>query len=286
VPAVAPPATLERVDFYRRALGLLLPWLLWPFALAGLLLPGRRRYRRELAAFGPLAGTALVIAALVAVDARTQLLIAPLLAWYTARGLCAFAAFLQPRLGRDVRRGFAFALVGGTAVAVLLGIDLYRLWMGATEESTRQVIAEGNREVGVELDRLMPRDGTVMSWSPAVAVWAHRDWRPLPTAPLSRVLRFADATGTRWLVFSTLNPSPLPREQMPRAFLIARILPGAASAERWRIRVLEMGAQHASGELGPDTSVPPPIGPAPSASGRTPAAVSTVLRRPGGRADR
>jgi hypothetical protein len=234
---------------------MVLPWFLWPLALAGVVAPGRRRLRAELVVLAPLAATSAAVALLVAIDPRTQLSLAPALAWYTARGVGLLAGVVARRTAPELGRGFLTLVLGGSVALVLLGIDVRRLWLGLDGDAVHQVIGSANREVGASLRRLVPPDETVMGWSPVPAVWADRDWRPLPVAPLPAVLTFAAATNTRWIVFSTLNPSPLPREQMPKAFLIVRVLPGAAAARRWSIRIASLESQHAVGLLAPETDV-------------------------------
>lgn len=252
-PAAPPPqrpSLLRRLGFFANALGTVLPLFLWPLALAGLVGAGRRR-RAEAIAFVPLAVTSAAVSLVFAVDPRTQLFLAPALAWYTASGAWLLARFIARRAGPALRRDFLLLVLGGSAVALLLGIDARRLLLGLGGDAVHQVIGSANREVGSTLRRLVPPGESVMSWSPAPAVWAGRDWRPLPIASMADVMTFAAATHTHWIVFTTLNPSPLSREQMPKAFLIARVLPGVGGATRWSVTIESIAGQHAVGVLGP-----------------------------------
>ncbi len=250
--ASSTPVLLQRALYFIRAMGVVAPWFLWPFILAGVLAPGHGR-RRELVAFAPLAVTAVAIGLLVAIDPRTQIILAPALAWYAARGLRLGAVELRRRSrGLEVERGFQRRLVVAVTLLILLGTDARRLYLSLTVGSVGQVVAKVNHEVGVALRGMVPPDEPVMSWSPAVAVWADRDWRVLPTASLERVMRYAGAVDTRWLVFSTVNPAPLPRARMPRAFLLLHLGAGTAAAHAWKLEVTAIHDQYAVGTFGPE----------------------------------
>src|SRR5204862_387476 len=58
----------------------------------------------------------------------------------------------------------------------------------------------------------------IVSWHPAVAIWARRDWRVLPYAAMGPVVHYTRAQGARAVVFSTFDPSPL--RAPPRAFTV------------------------------------------------------------------
>ena len=55
-----------------------------------------------------------------------------------------------------------------------------------------------------------------MSWHPATAIFARRDWRVLPYTSFDRVIFYARAQGADAVVFSRFEPSPL--REAPRAF--------------------------------------------------------------------
>jgi glycosyltransferase involved in cell wall biosynthesis len=65
----------------------------------------------------------------------------------------------------------------------------------------------------------LPPDAVVTSGHPAIALYAARDWRVLPGADLSAILRYADAAGSEWVVISRFYPAltsaPRPRRNTP-----------------------------------------------------------------------
>lgn len=231
---------------YLRALGMVAPRFLWPFVLLGIVIPGRRRWRTELLAFGPLAAASVLIAAVIAVDPRTQLFLAPVLAFYLARGIRLTGLLFDRKAGSlQVRRGFIGVLAAGTIVLVLLGTHARRLYLSTTVGSYHQLIGAENRAVGEELRRIVPPGQPVMSFNPAIALWARRDWRVLPMAKMGEVVRFAAAQGCEYLVLSVYNPSPLLFEQFPRPYLVLRVSPEVVGARSWTLDVTEMGERHA-----------------------------------------
>jgi 4-amino-4-deoxy-L-arabinose transferase-like glycosyltransferase len=211
-------------EVWRQGLAAVVPWWLGAVALAGLALGSR-------AALGwvfPLAACALLPSLLTYVEPRSLLPLAPLAAVYAAVAVMWIA-------GR-VERTWKPAPVGIAAVAALALLapavrDLVRAWPQTTP---LQQVATARRVVGEYLAQHLPADAVVMSWHPAVAVWASRPWRVLPFASFERITDYARGEKVAAIVFSRFEPSPLP--QPPRAFTI--VLPdGGGTAAGSRIEV-------------------------------------------------
>jgi hypothetical protein len=73
-----------------------------------------------------------------------------------------------------------------------------------------------------------------MSLHPAIAIWAHRDWRVLPYDDLGRIVGYAQAQGAAAIVFSKFEFSPL--RDPPRAFTVVLLGAGARTGSD-RLRV-------------------------------------------------
>lgn len=217
-PSTAPPST---AGLYLRALGQILPLLLWPFVILGAFRsrpPGT--VRREVPVVVSLLGTSLAIAVLVAVDSRTQLFLVPLLALYAARGFGLVEEVVLERLGGEMRPGFLQSLLAAAAVVWLLGINGQRLYRSLVLGSPHHIVAEQNREVAEELDALLAAPGPVASWHPAIAVWADRDWRVLPFAELPAIVRYEQEAGATGIVLSAYYPPPLAVESLGTRYLV------------------------------------------------------------------
>ena len=135
---------------------------------------------------------------------------------------------------------------------LLLGTDVRRGYLSATVGSVHQLAATENRRAGELLRDAVPDDRPVMSWHPAVALHARRDWRVLPFGDVSEIVRYARAIACDHVVLSYYNPSPLEREQFPRPYLLVRVPDDApAAAGRWTIRVDRARGNLAIGRLIP-----------------------------------
>lgn len=228
------------VTRYARALGAVIPVYLVPFVLLGLAGPrrvrfsGPGRHRRgvgEILVAGPLVVTSFAVAALVAADPRTQLLVVPLAAYYAARG-ARLTGFLADRIirGRSLRRGFTGAMVVVTLVALLLGTDARRLFLSVTVGSPQHVLGSGKRVVGDALRALVPEDEPVMSWHPAIAVHADRRWCVLPYADAAGIVSYARARGCSTLVVSAFHPAPWPVVDLGFEYVVLELPPEEAAA--------------------------------------------------------
>ncbi len=223
-PAAGVPARRSAAEVWRQGLGAVVPWWLAALALAGLVLGSH-------AALGwvvPLAACALLPSLLTYVEPRSLLPLAPLAAVYAAVTVMWIAGRFERRW-KPAPGGLA--ALAALALLAPAGRDLVRAWPQTTP---LQQVATARRAVGEYLARHLPPDSIVMSWHPAVAVWASRPWRVLPYASFERITDYARGERVAAIVFSRFEPSPLP--QPPRAFTI--VLPdGAGTAAGSRIEV-------------------------------------------------
>lgn len=217
--ATAAPAPEQRSAFtiWRRGLASVVPWWLAVLAVAGLVAAGRA----GLVWIAPLAVCALLPSLLTYVEPRSLLPLAPLAAIYAGAALGWIAGRVAERW-----RGRAGPVLVAAAALVLVAPavrDLVRAWPQTT---ALQQVATARRVVGEYLARHLPSDSLVMSWHPAVAIWASRAWRVLPYASFERTVAYARAQRVSAIVFSRFEPSPI--RQPPRAFTI--VLPGDGPA--------------------------------------------------------
>jgi 4-amino-4-deoxy-L-arabinose transferase-like glycosyltransferase len=236
--SVAEPS---RAALYAGALERIVPVVLVPFMLIGLLAPRRKLRSAELFFVVPLLATSFLIARIVAIDPRTQLFLVPALIFYAARGARYLGVVFDARVapGR-VRTGLVPALCVLIIVAVLGGESIHRLYLSLRVETTYKFLAAENRRAGKALRRIVPEGEAIMSWHPAVALHARRDWRVLPLAPLTKVVRYATAIGAEYIVFSVFNPSPMPPDKMWAPYQLLHLPPASALAEKGTIELLDM----------------------------------------------
>jgi 4-amino-4-deoxy-L-arabinose transferase-like glycosyltransferase len=199
------------------------PWWFLALALAGLAVGSRA----ALAWTFPLAVCALLPSLLTYVEPRSLLPLAPLAAIYAGVAL----ARIPERL-----RGRGAAAAAALPALVALGLvwpgarDGVQAWSGGT---ALQQVASAQRAVGEYLAGHLPRDAVVMSWHPAIALWAGREWRVLPYDSFERIAGYAVRERASAIVFSRFEPSPI--RQPPRAFTV--VLPGAAVPAGPRVRL-------------------------------------------------
>lgn len=217
------------------------PLLLWPFVILGAVQRRPRPVlRMELPVTFALVGTSLAIATLVAIDPRTQLFLVPLLALYAARGFALVEQVVQGRVkGAGLQPGFVELVLAAVTVVWLLGINARRLQLSVSVGSPHHIMFEQNRAVAESLDALGPSaDGPVMSWHPALAVYADRDWRVLPHATLPEILRYGQAAGAGVTVLSAYYPPDLKIERLDTRYLVLP-LPAGPPTEAWDLRLEE-----------------------------------------------
>jgi hypothetical protein len=209
--AVGPGAAARWV----RGLSAVLPWWLALLSLAGLALAERRA--RGLMWLSPLLLAGLLPSALAYVEPRSLLPVVPV--------ACILAAPAVARAAEVLRHaGFAPVALVVALLLVPTGRDLYRAWPG---ERPLQRAAAARRAVGEYLAARLPPDAAIVSWHPAVALFARRPWRAMPFDRFERVVGYARAQQAALVVFSTLEPSPI--NNPPRAFT-ALLLDSRASA--------------------------------------------------------
>ncbi|HKJ93321.1 MAG TPA: glycosyltransferase family 39 protein [Longimicrobiales bacterium] len=256
-----PPAAQDRgaqpaVVLYVRAINRVVPWLLWPLVLLGAFLPRRRRSFDELLVAAAVLGASAIIAITVAVDPRTQLIVVPLAAFYIARGLHALGLGIDRLLDRDQsmagvgpRPGFGRRLLVAVALLVLFAVSARRLYFSLSLGSPHNVVGEANQRVGRMLDRRLPPGAAVMSWHPAIALWAHRDWRVLPLASLPRILTYANANDTHYIVLSDYYPAPPIVKQVEQRYLVLHVPPFQGPPDRFQLDVLDSDSDYVFARL-------------------------------------
>lgn len=248
------PRRASRLELYLRALGRVVPWYVWPLVGVGLL-AARAAWRTELFLLVPLFGASAAIAAIVAVDPRTQLFIVPLAAFYAARGIGVTGVFVDRRLRRGrFRRGFVRLALTATVFTLLLGTDARWLWLSTTLGSPHHVVGEANRRAGEALREVLPADEPLMSWHPAHALYARRDWRVLPYAEFPDVVRYANAIESEFVLLSVYYPMPQLLDEMPQEHLLVHVPPGTAAADSWNIRFADGAGPYLVGRLTPRSS--------------------------------
>jgi|GEM_PF-2283417 len=247
-----PPAPISRVKLYFMALGKVIPVWLAPLIVFGLLVRRSRPGVAELLVIVPLLAASILIARIVAIDPRTQLVLVPLAIYYAARGGRALGVLFDSHGPRGVlQRGFVGWLLAVVVVGWLLTEDLRRLYLGVTAETSRQIKAAADREVGVALRRIVPEDATIMSWHPALALHSRREWRVQPIGELPELIRYAHAVGAEFMVISLAHPGPIPVEMMPRNYLVLELPKVLPEARSWTLRLEEFHEEYAVGKAIP-----------------------------------
>src|SRR5690606_24493650 len=144
---------------------------------------GRRpSLRDELLVTLPLVVASLAIARLVGADPRTQLLIVPLAAFYAAWGIARIGDLVDHRSRGSLRPGFVTRAAVFVVSCALLSTIARWVYMGHAMGSPHHSIGAENREVGKAVAAIIPEEEPLMSWHPAHALYADREWRVLPYA--------------------------------------------------------------------------------------------------------
>lgn len=194
----------------RRAVMVVAPLWLMVLAIWG---AGRIRPRADAALWlGPVGLATIVPALLAYAEPRALLLLAPA-ACILAAGAVEHARQLLER--RPGRARFGPVLPGLVVLALVspTARDFSRAW---TQLTPLQQVAAARRVVGEYLGAHLPAEARIVSWHPAIAIWAHRDWRVLPYDAFARIVGYARAQDARAVVFSRFEPSPM--RDPPRAF--------------------------------------------------------------------
>jgi hypothetical protein len=216
------PAAVRRgaLQVWRQGLAAVVPWWFGAIALFGLALGGRRALVWVL----PLAVCSLLPSALTYVEPRSLLPLAPLAAIYAG----VAAVRLEERFTAPWARRAAVSLAGLAALGLL--VPAFRDLAGAWSQRTPlQRVSSARRAVGEYLAQHLPADAIVMSWHPALAIWANRPWRVLPFDSFERIAAYAEAERASAIAFSRFEPSPIRRP--PRPFTVVLLgSPRAAAA--------------------------------------------------------
>ncbi|MGA2382220.1 MAG: glycosyltransferase family 39 protein [Gemmatimonadales bacterium] len=224
--ARVPSASVHRgaLRVWWEGINAVMPWWLLAIALVGLALGARP----ALVWIFTLAVCATVPSVLTYVEPRSLLPLAPLAAIYAGVAL----ARVRERAPSRMAAPATVALPGLVALALAWPAvrDGVQAWPQATP---LQQVASARRTVGEYLAQHLPPDATVMSWHPAIAIWARRDWRVLPYESFDRVAAYAVRERAAAIVFSRFEPSPIP--QPPRAFTV--VLPAAVPSAGARIQL-------------------------------------------------
>jgi 4-amino-4-deoxy-L-arabinose transferase-like glycosyltransferase len=203
---------------------------LWFMALAIVGLMRTRPLRDAAIWLSPMVLASLAPALLAYAEPRVLLLLAPA-ACILATGACEELRVMAERRPGAGRSG---PLIPG-AVAVLLlfptAHDISRAW---GQQTPLQQLASARRIVGEYLGAHLGQDARIVSWHPATAIFARRDWRVLPYTSFDRIIFYARAQGAEAVVFSRFEPSPL--REAPRAFT-AVLLDDAGTAPSGSIKL-------------------------------------------------
>ena len=212
----------------------MMPGWAWLIAAFGLLLTLRRpRDSSERGATVALLATSGTIGLVAAVDARTQLFLVPLLLLYMVRGVEGIADAMESRLD-GLRPGFVRRVTLAAIGLAGLGTLGWQFTMARTVGSPHHVVGAQNRAVGEALDSLLGgRPGPVASWHPAIAVFADRDWRPLPLAGLPQTVRYAQASGAIAMVISAYYPPTRGQELLGTRYTVIPVPSGAPALVGW-----------------------------------------------------
>ncbi|MFI5213601.1 MAG: ArnT family glycosyltransferase [Gemmatimonadales bacterium] len=205
--ATAPPSAMGTL---LRGIDIVVP--LWVVLLA---IFGASRVAARLDAalwLGSAAVTALLPALLAYTEPRALLILAPVACILAGGGAVRLGELLERRVGREG----AWRLVPA-AVALVLAVpttrDFVRSW---NQDTPLQQLAAARRAVGEYLGAHLPAGARIVSWHPAIALYAGRDWRVLPYDSFDRIARYAQAQSAAVVVMSRFEPSPL--RNPPRAF--------------------------------------------------------------------
>jgi 4-amino-4-deoxy-L-arabinose transferase-like glycosyltransferase len=224
------------------ALWVVLRWWLLPLAIAGLYFT--RPKAEAMAWLAPSLITVLAPALLAYVEPRAMLMLVPMACIFGGIGIVELARMLPPRIVRPL------FVAGAVVMLAPAARDLARAWPQTTP---LQQAASARRAVGVYLGENLAAGDRIVTWHPAVALWARREWRVLPYDSLAPIVRYARAQQARVLVFTTLEPSPL--RDAPRAFTVV-LLDSASGSGSGNIRLLHVDDTPLMlvGRLAPDSA--------------------------------
>src|SRR5690606_12149735 len=114
------------------------------------------------------------------------------------------------------------------------------------------IVGAENRRAAEELQTLLAPGEPVMSWHPALALYADRDWRVLPYAPLDRIVRYAAVNGIGHIVLSGYYPPRWTLDWIPGQYLVLRVPADAANGGGWRLATTPVADRIVLAELRPE----------------------------------
>lgn len=238
----APVRRTSRAVSFVKAVLIVVPWIALIAAVLGGVLA--RPTRDALLWMTPAILTAVVPSVLAYAEPRAMLMLAPVVCVLIG-GLGAEA---EARLRGSGREWVARACVP-IAVLFLFAPTAYQVSRAWTLQTPLQRVATSRRLVGEYFAAHLPDSARIVSWHPAVAVWARRDWRVLPYAPLDHIVTYARAQGAEAVVFSRFDPSPIANP--PRAFWAILLDSASAESGSTNVREVETLPYLYVGRLGP-----------------------------------
>ena len=245
-------SALENAEIYLTTmLPILIPWALWPFALVGTIHALTRRggtsefdraHHGAMWSLLAMLVPSLTVCLLLFVEPRHHLYLVPLLAILSAHGFAWTASAVGPRLRRFVWGAAALVIAG------LLGLTLSQLVL-ARRQPAELEYAGAIRRMGEAISRTLPPEEPIMTWHPALAYYADRPWRVMPSASLARIASYAARRNVRYLVFETAVSGPPPGGDPATPFSLVQIggmTPERIAAGGFTLRRIESGPLFAS----------------------------------------
>jgi hypothetical protein len=256
-PRLSFDSTVIRDNLYTYAVVLIpaiVPLPLWPFVGMGLIriLRGRGRGDRMIpAAISLMLLPSMAACLLLFVEPRHNVYLVPLVLFIASAGVVEISRWFKAR-----RLWMSLAAVLSGSLLMITLLPVLRL----SSENRPRLEAARIRTMGQVLSERLAARETIMSWNPAVAFWAKREWRVMPMTGLPLILAYSLRTGTRTIVFerSVFGPPPgeLPGESSPFAiFRIDEMTPEDAENRRYvaeRIRGSDLFSEYRV--TGPDST--------------------------------
>jgi hypothetical protein len=197
--------------------------------------------------------SAVVPVLLAYAEPRALLMLVPVVCILAGGATTWLAGLMEERTARPLAGHVVTAAVA-IGLAIPTARAAARSW---TQQAPLQQVATATRIVGSYLGTHLDPNERIVSWHPAVAIWARRDWRVLPYAPLDPIVTYTRAQGARIIVFSRFDPSPL--KDPPRAFT-AMLVDSSSGAAGGGIHLdqIDVTPQLFVGRLGaPGPAAPP-----------------------------
>lgn len=227
---------------YLKTMDLLLDWRLWIFVVFGFGIRVVRRRVGEIEALWAVSswGISMAVAVLVYIDPRNHLILVPWVFTYLGIGVWEAVTMFHEKFleGRDVN--VTRWAVAGLLTFGIVTTPLANAYKGIVIGSPFHLIGTEHKMAGEVLGETVVEGENVMSWHPAVAIFAGRPWRALPYEPLPVVFRYAALKDTRYVVLSKYNPSPLTFEEGTTAGYFAFVISQVEEYHPdWRVEFLE-----------------------------------------------